>query len=161
MPRRATRPVFAAVRVVQSGQLKLRLGERHTRFRTRCARCSRLSTVRFASGPKRSMGYLLGAEKIIFLIRDIDDATRAGASMESCRFVVLRSPGGRFWSVVDVGNRLQRMRAGFRRCIHISKVLCALLLWTMICQRFRSRALWGALRIGACGVGDHPTLDLS
>ena len=26
------------------------------------------------------------------------------------------------------------------------KVLCALLLWTMICQRFRSRALWGGPR---------------
>ena len=24
----------------------------------------------------------------------------------------------------------------------MSKVLCALLLWTMICQRFRSRELW-------------------
>ena len=48
------------------------------------------------------------------------------ASMESCRFAVRRSPGGRFWSVVDVGNRLQRMRGGFHRCIHISKVLCAL-----------------------------------
>ena len=66
------------------------------------------------------------------------------ASMESCRFAARRSPGGRFWSVVDVRKRLHRTRGGFHRCIHISKVLCALLLWTMICQRFRSRALWGA-----------------
>ncbi len=29
--------------------------------------CSRLSTVRFANGPKRSMVHLLGGEKIIFL----------------------------------------------------------------------------------------------
>ena len=50
-----------------------------------------------------------GAKKFNFLIRDIDDATRAGASMESCRFVVLRSPRGRFWSVVDVRNHLHRM----------------------------------------------------
>ena len=42
------------------------------------------------------MGHLLGAEKINFLIRDIDDATMAAASMESCRFVVLWSLGGRW-----------------------------------------------------------------
>ena len=59
-------------------------------------------------------------KKIFFLIRDIDDATRAGASMESCRFVVLRSPRGRFWSVLDVRNRLHRMRGRFHRWIHIS-----------------------------------------
>ena len=47
------------------------------------------------------------------------------------------------------------------RCIHISKVLCTLLLWTMIGQRFRSRGLWGAPSAGACGVGDYPTPDLS
>jgi hypothetical protein len=38
------------------------LGERHTRF-GQDATCSRLSTVPFATGPKRSMGYLLGGEK--------------------------------------------------------------------------------------------------
>ena len=68
-----------------------------------------------------------GAKKLIFLIRDTDDAAMVGASVESCRFVVLRSPGGRFWSVVDVGNRLDRTRGGFHRSIHISKVLCALI----------------------------------
>ena len=78
------------------------------------------------------------------------------ASMESCRFAARRSPGGRFWSVADVRKRLYRTRGGFHRCIHISKVLCALLLWTMICQRFRSRALWRAPSTGACGVGDYP-----
>ena len=31
--------------------------------------CSRLSIVRFATGPKRSMGHVLGAEKLNFLIR--------------------------------------------------------------------------------------------
>ena len=56
-----------------------------------------------------------GAKKFNFLIRDIDDATRAGASMESCRFVVLRCPRGRLGSIQDVGNRLRRMRGRFQR----------------------------------------------
>ena len=33
-----------------------------------------------------------GPKKLIFLIRDIDDPTMAGASVESCQFVVLVSP---------------------------------------------------------------------
>ena len=76
-----------------------------------------------------------GPKKLIFLIRDKDDAAMAGASVESCQFVVLRSPRGRLGSSRDMCNRLRRMRGRFHRCIHISKVLCALLLWTMICQR--------------------------
>ena len=56
-----------------------------------------------------------GAKKFNFLIRDIDDATRAGASMESSQFVVLRSPGGRLGSVLDVHNRLRRRRRRFRQ----------------------------------------------
>ena len=36
-----------------------------------------------------------GAKKFNFLIRDIDDAAMAAASVESCQFVVLRSPRGR------------------------------------------------------------------
>jgi len=85
----------------------------------------------------------------------------AAATAESCRFVVLRSPWGRLGSLLDARKRLHRTRGGFHRCIHISKVLCALLLWTMICQRFRSRALWRAPSTAACGVGDYPTPDLS
>ena len=69
------------------------------------------------------MGHFLGAKKLIFLIRDIDDAAMAGASVESCRFVVLRSPRGRLGSELDVGSRLRRMRGRFDPCIHISKVL--------------------------------------
>ena len=65
------------------------------------------------------MGHFLGAEKIIFLIRDIDDATRAGASMESCRFVVLRSPRGRLGSELDMGGRLRRVRERFDQWIQI------------------------------------------
>ena len=59
----------------------------------------------------------------------------AGASMETCQFVVLRSPWGRLGSLLDVRKRLHRTRGGFHRCIHISKVLCALFLWAMICQK--------------------------
>jgi hypothetical protein len=40
--------------------------------------------------------------------------------MESCRFVVLRSPRGRLGSVPDMGNRLRRMRGRFDQWIHIS-----------------------------------------
>ena len=51
--------------------------------------------------------------------------------MKSCRIVVRRSPWGRLGSLLDVRKRLHRTRGGFHRCIHISKVLCALLLWTI------------------------------
>ncbi len=54
-----------------------------------------------------------GPKKLIFLIRDIDDATMAAASVESCRFVVLMSPRGLLGSVVDMCNRLRRMRGRF------------------------------------------------
>ena len=61
------------------------------------------------------MGHVLGGEKNIFLIRDIDDATiMAGASAESCRFVVLRSPRGRLGSVLYTCKRLRRIRHRFK-----------------------------------------------
>ena len=123
--------------------------------------CSCSSIVPFATGPKRSMGHLLGGEKLIFLIRDKDDAAMAGASAESCRFVVLRCPGGRLGSVVDVRNRLRRMRGRFHRWMQISTVPSSVRTATMIPQSFRSRALWGAPSAGACGVGDYPTTNLS
>ena len=43
------------------------------------------------------------------------------ASMESCRFAARRSPRGRFWSVVDVRKRLQRVRHPFHQSIHIKQ----------------------------------------
>ena len=43
------------------------------------------------------------------------------ASMESCRFAAQRSPRGRFWSVVDVRKRLQRVRDPFHQSIHIKQ----------------------------------------
>ena len=61
-----------------------------------------------------------GAKKFNFVIRDIDDATMAAASMESSQFLVLRSPGGRLGSVLDVRNRLRRMRGRFQQWVHIS-----------------------------------------
>ena len=64
-----------------------------------------------------------GAKKFNFVIRDIDDATRAGASVESCRFVAPRSPRGRFWSVLDVRNRLHRMRGRFPLQIHLPRCI--------------------------------------
>ena len=81
--------------------------------------------------------------------------------MESCQFVARRSPWGRLGSELDMGNSLSRMRGRSHRCIHMSKVLCALLLLTMIPQSFGSRALWEAPSTGTCGVGDYPTPDLS
>ena len=70
-----------------------------------------------------------GAKKFNFLIRDIDDATRAGASMESCRFVVLRSHRGRLGSRLDVGNRLRRLRGRFQRKIHLPRSFALYLYW--------------------------------
>ena len=66
------------------------------------------------------MGHVLGAQKGIFLIRDIDGPAMTAASVESCRFVVLRSPRGRLGSVVDMCNRLRRMRGRFHRYIHMA-----------------------------------------
>ena len=57
----------------------------------------------------------LGPKKIIILIRDIDDATMTAVSVESCRFVVLRSSRCRLGSVRDMCNRLRRMRGRFQR----------------------------------------------
>ena len=43
----------------------------------------------------------------------------AGASVESCRFVVLRSLGGRLGSEIDMGSRLRRMRGRFDQWMQI------------------------------------------
>ena len=56
-----------------------------------------------------------GPKKLISGCRDTDDATMAGASVESCRFVVLMSPRGCLGSVLDVRKRLRRMRGRFHR----------------------------------------------
>ena len=102
-----------------------------------------------------------GPKKLFFLIREIDDAAIAGASVESCRFVVPRSLGGRAGSVQYMCNRLRRLRRRFQHKIHLAKMHLNPDVSTTKCQSFRSRALWGAPSPGACGVGDHPTPDLS
>ena len=58
-----------------------------------------------------------GPKKLIFLIREIGDAAMAGAPVETCRFVARRSLGGRIGSVLDVGNRLPRVRGRSHRWI--------------------------------------------
>ena len=102
-----------------------------------------------------------GPKKLIFLIREIDDAAMAAAPAESCRFVVLRSPRGRLGSGVGMCNRLRRVRGRFPRRdtsakMHLKPDVCS-----TKCQGFGSRALWRAPSTGACGVGDYPTPDLS
>ena len=66
------------------------------------------------------MGHLLGGEKIIFLIRDIDGPAMAAARWNPVKIVAPRSPWGRLGSVLDACNRLRRMRGRFHRWIHIS-----------------------------------------
>ena len=56
-----------------------------------------------------------GTKNVIFLIRDFDDATRAGALVESCQFVVLEVARRALGSVIDVGKRRRRVRGGFHR----------------------------------------------
>ena len=52
--------------------------------------------------------------------RRVDCPAVVAASMETCRFVALRSPWGRFGSDIDMGNRLPRVRGRSHRWIHIS-----------------------------------------
>ena len=101
-----------------------------------------------------------GAKKLIFLIREIDDATMTAASMEFCRFVVLRSLGGRSGvGKIHVQSPTPHARALPARDtsakMHLKPDVCS-----TKCQGFGSRALWRALSTGACGVGDYPTRDL-
>ena len=58
------------------------------------------------------MGHVLGAEKGIFLIRgaQADAANKAAAPVESCQSMAHAFPRGRLGSLVDVRNRLHRMR---------------------------------------------------
>ena len=61
------------------------------------------------------MGHLLGAKNFFFLIREIDDAAMAGASMG---ILSIRGPEVSRRSlmvVLDMGNRLRRLRRRFHR----------------------------------------------
>ena len=86
----------------------------------RSADASRLGILLLATGPKRSIGHLLGGEKNLVAILTVPPWPQVAASMESCRFAARRSLGGRFWSVVDVRKRLHRVRGRFDQSIHTS-----------------------------------------
>ena len=86
----------------------------------RSADASRLGILLLATGPKRSIGHLLGGEKNLVAILTVPPWPQVAASMESCRFAARRSLGCRFWSVVDVRKRLHRVRGRFDQSIHTS-----------------------------------------
>ena len=81
--------------------------------------------------------------------------------MESCRFVVLRSPRGRLGSELDMGSRLRRMRGRFDQWMQIKTGPQQFADNCHDPQKFSIQSSLGAPRIGACGLGDHPTSDLS
>ena len=66
------------------------------------------------------MGHILGAKKIFFFIRDIDDPAMTAASVESCRLAAQKPSGSRFGSVLHMCNRLRRLRRRFQINIHLS-----------------------------------------
>jgi len=75
-------------------------------------------------------------KKLIFLIREIDDATIAGASVESCQFVTRRSLGGRSESSLDTCNRLRRVRRRFQCKIHLPRSFALYLYWPWFAKDF-------------------------
>ena len=66
-------------------------------------------------------GTLPGGRKLIFLIREIDDAAMTAASMETCQFVVPEVSWGRLGSILVACNRLRRLRRRFQCKIHIPR----------------------------------------
>ena len=121
-----------------------------------------MSIFQFATGPKRSMGHVLGAEKGNFLIRGRGRPTVYGgrtSGILSIRGpeVSLRSP--------RVLTRRGQSPTPHARALSASDTSAYMHLWpnTYVtkCQGFGSRALWRAPSTGACGVGDYPTPDLS
>ena len=106
------------------------------------AACSRLSIVRFAHGPNRSMGHVLGAEKDLFLIRGRRcPMVLAAAAAETCQSLPKRSPWGRLGSVLDTCKRLHRTRRRFQPSSATS--LSAATHKTMNYLAMASRALGG------------------
>ena len=106
------------------------------------------------------MGRLLGDENVIFLIRDFDDATRAGAPVESYQFVVLEVARRTLGSVLDVGKRRRRMRGRFHRWMQIKTgpQQCADLQYKSL--KFWIQSSLASTETGARGLGDYPTPDL-
>ena len=106
--------------------------------------------------PTQFVGYILSYPS--YIISKSDGPAMTAASMESCRFAARRSPRGRFWSVVDVRKRLQRVRhPSINLYIISSKVLSQPTSLSPKLSRFDQ----SSSSTGACGVGDHPTPDLS
>ena len=151
---------FVALRLVARAALCRRGAHKTARS---SPRSKRLPTpiARIGDCPKRSLGDVLGGGKSNFLIRDIDGPTRTAASVESCQFVARRSLGGRIGSVLDVGNRLPRVRGRSHRWIPMRTGAQLPRGLHHDPQSFRSRALWRAPSAAACGLGDRPTSDLS
>ena len=92
----SSRRALGRVRLLLGCSWRVPLLQRADRFRTRLQ-------VRYWRNT--SWG-----RKEIFLSRDIDDATRAGASVESCRFVVPEVSWSRLGSVLVACKRLRRTR---------------------------------------------------
>ncbi len=69
---------------------------------------------------REQWGTYWGPKELIFLIRDVDDATMTAAPAESCQSVAQRPPGGRLGSVTYTCNRLRRrfpLEIHLPRCI--------------------------------------------
>ena len=88
-----------------------------------------IAIARIGNCPKRSLQDVLGAGKVIFLVRDIDGPTTTAGSVESCRFVVRRSPWGRFWVSKYMCNRLRRLRRRFQSKIYLPWSFALYLYW--------------------------------
>ena len=101
-----------------------------------------------------------GPKKLIFLIREIDDPTRAAAPVEFCQFVVLRSPRGRLgwyntcaiaYAAYAAASRVRYISHGPLRYTSIGHDL----------PKFWIQSSLESPSTGVCGLGDYPTPDLS
>ena len=107
------------------------------------------------------MGHFLGAEKINFFNsrywRSRHDGCVGGILSIRGPEVSPRSP----WVVLDMGQSPTPHAQPLPSVDIYGNSLSQASHLPMICQRFRSRALWRAPSTTACGVGDYPTPDLS
>ena len=85
----------------------------------------------------------------------------AGASVESCRFVVLKSLGDRLGSELDMGSRLRRMHGRFDQWIPVRTGAQLLRCLHHDPPKFSIQSSLGAPRFGARAPGDYPMSDLS
>ena len=124
--------------------------------------CSRLGTVPFATGPKRSMGHVLGAEKGNFLIRGrgrptVDGGRASGILSIPVEEVSLGSPRVgtiHVQSPTPHAPPLQSFLVDFsQQTTRFSHLLA------MVCFQSSPRAL-GCRIDGVCGAGAYPLPDL-